>query len=237
LSFLIWKKIMARFLMAVSAVLVLSGCATAMETPMQDVTINLVGAGKAMCDLRQEGYRYRAHAPGTVRVQKSNDPLYIRCAAPGNREVSQTLEPEVSKASMGNVATGILPGMAWDYYSGALHKYPDRVVMDFSSQRPGPYDEPDYQKVFKVNPDMYSMEEFRPGIPALQSDIGSGTPTLPRRNSSAGADLQPVSSGGAMMMDYETLAPPNITAQQANSMNAEGLTRMMNPQVFNQAAQ
>jgi hypothetical protein len=233
---------MARFLMAASAVLVLSACATAIEGPTQDLTIHIVGTGKAMCDLQQENARYRAHAPGSVRIQKMNSPLYVRCAAPGNRELSQVLEPSIAATSLTNVANGLVPGMTWDYYSGAMYKYPDRVVMDFSNMPPKPYDEPDYQKVFKVNPDMYSMEEFRPGIPALQSDIGSGVPQIPRRNGgmsegpltpevSQGAMMMPVSSG----MEYETLSAPTITAEQASTMNADSLTRMMNPQVFRPA--
>lgn len=222
---------MARFLIAASAVLVLSACATAIETPTQDLTIQLIGTGEALCDVRQKNYRYRAYAPGSIRVQKANEPMHIRCEAPGNRQLTTTLDPEVSKTVMANVTNGVVPGMAWDYFSGAMYKYPDRVVMDFSAMPPQPYELPDYQKVFARNPALQSMEEFRPGIAALQSDIGRPVQGLPPREVAVVAEE---SVPGTMFV--ETLESTSVPAPSAPipdaGMSAEGLTRMMNPHVF-----
>lgn len=218
---------MTRFVMVAAVALMVSGCATAIETPTQDITIHLVGTGEALCDIRQKNYRYRAYAPGSIRVQKTNEPMHIRCEAPGNRQLTTTLDPEVSKTVMANVTNGVVPGMAWDYFSGAMYKYPDRVVMDFSAMPPQPYELPDYQKVFARNPALQSMEEFRPGIAALQSDIGRPVQGLPPREVQAVAEE---AVPGTMFI--ETLESAPAPSAPPPGMNAEGLTRMMNPHVF-----
>lgn len=187
----------------------IAACATIEENTTQELTIEIVGTGKAMCDLNQPGYRYRVHAPGTVRIQKTPDPLQIKCDAPGNRTIRTVLTPALSE----KVAYGLIPGAAWDYASGAAHKYPDHIVIDYSDMPPRPYDEPDYQKVLRRNPHIAGMEEFRPGVPALQSDIGQPVPTLQPRE---------------VPIKVETVAPPAT----AKPMNAEGLTRTMNPGIF-----
>lgn len=211
---------MVRFvtMSSVCAALMLSACATAMESPTQEIAIDLRGTGEALCDLNQSGYRYRAYAPGTIRVQKSEDPLFVRCDAPGNRQLSVTLDPKMSDATYYNAANAVIPGVTWDYLSGAINQYPDRIVMDFSNMQPKPYDVPDYQKVFEQNPELYAMEEFRPGVAALQSDIGRPAPTLSRR-------VELPDEGGAVISAKPVAGP-------VKSMSADGLTRSANPDIF-----
>ncbi len=164
-----------------SAALLLSACATIVEKPTQDLKIEILGTGEALCDITQTGRRYRAYAPSTIKIRKSRDPLNVRCFAPGNREKAVVLHSEVSDAIIGNVATGVLPGMSWDAASGAMYKYPDTVVMDFTMLPPQPYPLPDYQAVLNANPSLIGLEEFRPGRSALIRDMGTGVPTMQKR--------------------------------------------------------
>ncbi len=163
---------MVRLLGFAAAAFLLSSCATALEEPAQDLKIEIVGTGEALCDVTQPGRRYRAYAPGTIRVMKSSDPMKVKCAAPGNRELSITLTPEMSNMVYANVSNGIVPGVTWDYLTGASHQYPDVLVMDFTAMPPQPYPLPDYQLVLENNPHIAGMEQFRPGKSALISDVG-----------------------------------------------------------------
>lgn len=163
---------MVRLLGFAAAAFLLSSCATALEEPAQDLKIEIVGTGEALCDVTQPGRRYRAYAPGTIRVMKSSDPMQVKCAAPGNRELAITLTPEMSNMVYANVANGIVPGVTWDYLTGASHQYPDVLVMDFTALPPQPYPLPDYQLVLERNPHIAGMEQFRPGQSALISDVG-----------------------------------------------------------------
>ena len=236
---------MVRFVAVASIALMLSACATATEEASQDINIKLVGTGEALCDMTTDKLRYRAYAPGTMRIQKSNDTMTVRCKAPGNREQVVLLEPTVSAMAATNVANGFVPGATWDYFSGAMYKYPDEVIMDFSSMPPRSYELPDYQKVLMENPTMISMEEFRPGKSALQSDIGNPTALMEKRedvpfvsvaNSTSGSDglKTDASMATAVPAPAGTSSSGMIGASNARAMNADSLTRMMNPQVFGQ---
>lgn len=182
---------------AVAALLlssVLPSCATVLEEPAQDLRIDIVGTGEALCDVTQPGRRYRAYAPGTIRVMKSDDPMRVVCAAPGNRELSITLVPKMTPMLAANIFNGVVPGVTWDYLTGASHHYPDKLVMDFSNLPPLAYDMPDYQHVLNKNPHIAGMEMFRPGRSALISDVGQKTGDLPARTGQA-------ESSGIVLMD------------------------------------
>lgn len=172
---------MVRFWAMASAVFLLSACATAIETPTQDLKIEILGTGEALCDITQTGRRYRAYAPSTIKIRKSHDLLNVRCFAPGNREKTVVLESRVTNSVLANVSNGVLPGMAWDVASGAAFRYPETVVVDFSAMPPQPYPLPDYQSVLNANPSLIGLEEFRPGRSALIRDMGTGVQAMQKR--------------------------------------------------------
>lgn len=230
---------MVRLIALCSVALMMSACSTVLEKPYQNLKIELRGTGEALCDVNQEGRRYRAYAPSSIKIYKDSGPMKIKCEAPGNRALSVVIDPEMSAMTAANVANGIVPGVMWDYASGAAHKYPSRVIMDFSAMPPKPYDVPDYQKVFNKNPELYSMEEFRPGTSALQSDIGRGLPILPKREDGPSMESSVIGRPAMQDMSVESLdspaaAPASVPDVPASSstMRADDLTRMMNPQVF-----
>ncbi len=193
---------------AVTALLlstVLPSCATILEEPAQDIHIDIAGTGEALCDVTQPGRRYRAYAPGVVRVMKSDDPLKVKCAAPGNRELSITLVPEMTPMLAANITNGVVPGVTWDYLTGASHHYPDKLVMDFTNMPPEGYDLPDYQKVLERSPHIAGMEMFRPGRAALIGDVGTKTPGMPPRRE--------VDSSDIILME----APPEASSANAGT--------------------
>lgn len=206
----------------VFAALLLSSCATALEQPAQDLHIDIVGTGEALCDVTQPGRRYRAYAPGSIRVMKSDDPLTLKCAAPGNREMSVTLTPKMTPMLAANIANGIVPGVTWDYLSGAAHHYPDKVVMDFSGMPPQEYPMPDYQYVFEQNPHIAGMEMFRPGKAALISDIGQKAPTL-----------MPRAEDEADVMEVMTVTEtPVVETMEVTTVPPVAESGRMNPNIY-----
>lgn len=172
---------MVRLIAIAVATLILSSCATVLEDASQDLTINIVGAGETLCHVSQTGRFYRVYAPGVIRVQKSDSPMTVRCLAPGNREQTVVLEPKISDITVGNVANGVIPGATYDYFSGAMFKYPDSVTFDFTATPPRPYPLPDYQLVLNQNPDIAGMEEFHPGKAMLASDADNPPRALQRK--------------------------------------------------------
>jgi len=172
---------MVRSIAIILAALALSSCSTVLEDVSQDVTINIVGTGEALCHLSQTGRLYRAYAPTTIRVQKSESPMTVRCLAPGNREQTVVLPSKISDVTVANIANGVVPGATYDYFSGAMFKYPDTVTFDFTNMPPKSYPLPDYQLVFDRSPDIMGMEEFRPGKSALIRDMGQTVEPLRRR--------------------------------------------------------
>lgn len=158
----------------------MSGCSTAINGATEDIRINIAGTGEALCDVTQPGHRYRVYAPSTFRAMRSKDDLRIRCTAPGNREQVVILRSELSDNLAYNVSNLGL-GVGWDAMTGAMYNYPDQALIDFRGVPSTGYPQPDYQDVFDKNPELMQMEQFRPGNPALGSDMGTVTPTLQLR--------------------------------------------------------
>jgi len=161
---------MVRIFPILLATLALSACATAIDRSTQEVTIETPGTTGALCFLERPGFRARVWAPKTLRINKSGDPLVVTCHAPSNRKKVVVAEAKIPASFYANVANGMLPGGLWDYESGAMFKYPEKITVDFTGMLPQPMPGPDYQRVLDENPAIFDMEEFRPGVPALQRD-------------------------------------------------------------------
>jgi hypothetical protein len=178
----------------------LSGCSTALNGATEDIRINIAGTGEALCDVTQTGRRYRVYAPSSFRAMRSPDNIHIHCHAPGNREQVIVLESSLSDNLAYNVSNLGL-GVGWDAMSGAMYNYPDTVTMDFTGIPARSYPQPDYQDVFDRNPELMQMEQFRPGNPALGSDMGTSSPTLQPRSgdedTSMGIMMPPPSAPGS----------------------------------------
>lgn len=238
---------MIRRFSAIAVVLMLSACSSVIGSATQDITIETPGTGDAICTLDRPGYASRVWAPKTVRITKSSDPMEITCRAPGNREKKIVVEPELATSFMLNAFNGVIPGAVVDYSTSAMYQYPEKIVVDFTGMLPQKMPVPDYQQVLDQNPDVFDMEEWRPGAAALQRDRNYAAPELrPRRS-----EQETFSDGGGSQVsveDAETPAPPQkqqavpqpaappVAIQPGSSSTADQLTRKMNPQVFGTGA-
>lgn len=173
---------MIRRFSVIAAVLMLSACSTVTDGATQEVAIETPGTSGAVCVLERPGHRMRVWAPKTVRITKSSGPMTVTCRAPGNREKTVVVDPEIADTFMLNIFNGFVPGALADNNTGAMYSYPDKIAVDFSGMPPERMEKPDYQRVLDENPDIFDMEEFRPGTPALQRDRNYVSPVLqPRR--------------------------------------------------------
>lgn len=212
---------MRRFLSFLCLLPLLAGsCAYMKDTSNQNITLLTPGAEDAQCYVYVEGLRYSFNPPETVNIFKSKENLEVDCLAPGNRRKKISVPATIAKASAGNVATGIGPGAAWDYLSGAMFRYPDVVEVDFSGIPVSPESLPAQNNPDIVQPEDYTLEQFTPTRPRLNRDRNTPSPALIRRGY-GGSDtattfdgsgyavesLEPVKGKGDLMDVIQELGP------------------------------
>lgn len=151
-------------------ILVLASCAYMQDRSIQNVTVVTPGAYNAICYMYVEGLRYRVRPPQTVNISKSSEDLILDCFAPGNKHHKVVIKAEISNKIYRNVTNGVLPGLSWDYFSGSIYKYPERVVVDFTNTPVSPEAMPAQNQPDIKQPEEYPLEEYLPGTPRLNSD-------------------------------------------------------------------
>lgn len=161
---------MLRHLLVLSSVFALGGCAYVLDKQIQDIEIVTPGANDAVCYMHVDGLRYKVFPPQTLNITKSEENLTVDCLAPGNRRQKVVVEPQINNKVYGNVANGIVPGGIYDYITQAAYKYPDVIEVDFTNAPLRPEDPPAHNNPDIRQPEDYPLEEFRPGVPRLNSD-------------------------------------------------------------------
>ncbi len=168
------------------SLILLASCANVMESQNQDITIETPGARGAVCYLDAGRVRYRINPPQTTNITKSKKNLIIDCLAPGNRRQKQVIEPKYSKYAWADAVTGFAPGLAWDYFSEAVFKYPDVITVDFTHTPTTPEAMPAQNAADIKQPEEYPHEEILPGRPVMNSDkFEKPFELYPREKSSA----------------------------------------------------
>lgn len=160
---------MRKTLLSISVATLLTGCAYAVDTAVQDITIRTPGAVDSVCMMYVDKVKYRVHPPQKISIFRTEADLIIDCLAPGNRRKKVVIEPAYNKSAAGNVATAGV-GLAWDYASGALFRYPDVVEVSFIDTPIGAPFIPAQNNPDIRQPEDYDLEEFRPGQPRMNAD-------------------------------------------------------------------
>lgn len=171
---------MRKTLLSLSTIAMLSGCAYATDTAVQDITIHTPGAEDAVCMLYVDKVKYRVHPPQTTSIFNTKEDLRVDCLAPGNRRKEVIIPPTISDKAIGNIATAGV-GYAWDYASGALYNYPELVEVSFIGIPIGPAFVPAQNNPDIRQPEDYRLEEFKPSQPRLNSDRDNSDVSLTRR--------------------------------------------------------
>lgn len=105
-------------------------CASVLETPNQEIEIVTPGVLNSRCDVLIGTLKYPVEPPQKLTVKKSEHPITVDCIAPGDRREVVTYDPKVSKYTAGNVATAGI-GAGYDYLSGAMFQYPEKIIVSF----------------------------------------------------------------------------------------------------------
>lgn len=167
-----------RITLAMFATLTLGACSTVTEGSQQQITFETVGAVDAICEINQgaNDYQYQVRPPQTIWVKKTRRDLNIECVAPGNRKASKVVETDVAATTFLNVFNGVLPGAAYDAESGAIFKYPDKIVIDFTSEVAKPNPLPSYHNLDTLDPDREaSVENMGPDNPEVPGEKALST--------------------------------------------------------------
>jgi hypothetical protein len=117
-------------LIALAGALGLGACASIVEGTSQNVTVTTDPAG-AICKLSRDGTELAVvnPTPGSVRIGKSKDDVSIRCEKAGHQSGFAGLGSEFQGMTFGNLIFGGIVGVAIDAGSGAMHVYPETVVV------------------------------------------------------------------------------------------------------------
>lgn len=118
---------------AALAAIALSGCASIVEGTTQNIAITAEPPTASCAGYREGAVLFTTgQGGGTVLVSKSRHAIDLRCQAPGYVPAHQLVDSSVS--TMGAVGVGVDFGLT-DYATGALNKYPDRVLVTLQPQR------------------------------------------------------------------------------------------------------
>ena len=117
-------------LLALVAVLALTGCNTARQGTYEKITVRTPGVDNAYCDLYTDNNRYRVMTSRQVLVERSDQPITVICKKTGYYTASVIVDPELSAPGLPmNLATGLVPGTLYDIASNSIYNYPDTVTV------------------------------------------------------------------------------------------------------------
>ncbi|HEY8963295.1 MAG TPA: hypothetical protein VIN59_02405 [Alphaproteobacteria bacterium] len=110
----------------------LSACGTIMDGGSQTVDVVVKGSPSAFCEFSTSVFKNAATFPNKMIVERSRENLVAECRGEQNKYIKFEI-PSVLTASgtVGNVATGVVPGVAYDAASGGMWAYPDPIIVDF----------------------------------------------------------------------------------------------------------
>jgi hypothetical protein len=133
---------MSRFSSFILAVpLVLGGCATVSESPLQQLELHAVldhqEVGGVGCVLSNDMGRWFVVAPGRVTVTRSTRPLNVSCKKEGAGSAVETVGSRADVAGiMGNVVISAGIGHLVDRYTGAGFSYPANLTVLMEPVKP-----------------------------------------------------------------------------------------------------
>lgn len=210
-----------------SLALILSACGTVIDGQTQTVRIDTPGAYEAECSVNN-GVRYTAQNGETIKVQRSSKPLELDCYGSGNRRVLKTVESTFNPWS-----AAIPPGAVYDHFSGGLYEYPSIIAVDFVGVPTHGFELPAYHNKDAPNPYKQTIESYNASTARITEDSVYMKRGVQKRD--AGADANPFAepSSGVSQPDVPAGAGMTPLPPVPKGLNAEALTRSMNPTVFN----
>ncbi len=147
-------------LLAATAVIAMSGCATILNHSSQEVNFQAVGATDVLCDIDYAGLKYHVRPPQTITLSNSRHDMNLVCVAAGNRVKAMSVPSSLSGYTLANVTNGVVPGASYDAASGAMFKFPEVIVIDFSDTVAAVDPLPSYEALDAVDPRSIGIEHL-----------------------------------------------------------------------------
>ena len=154
--------------LAVTLALFLGGCASNLDSSFQDITLKTPGVEDAECRMNNGIAVWVLRSNQTVSINRHDEDLRVECYASGNREAHVIIDRNLNPWALANVVTGIVPGVAYDHFSGGLYTYPHVLTIDMGPVRP--YDLPDYMRTQGMDPSQQPIENYGPGMVKKDED-------------------------------------------------------------------
>jgi uncharacterized protein YceK len=125
---------MKKIALAALLTAMLGGCASLVNQGQQSISVTTRDADGAAvehahCVLSSTRGVWTVDTPGTVTVARGDQNLSVDCTRPGHFDGTVTAISRANGEMFGNVIIGGIPGMAYDYNSGAGLSYPDSVTV------------------------------------------------------------------------------------------------------------
>jgi hypothetical protein len=120
----------------------LSGCASIIDGGEQQVTVVTAShaqpvQGPSSCVLRNTRGMWTVTSPGTTKIRRADDALWVRCEAPGYAPRGTQIESGVNGMVFGNILIGGLVGYLIDRSSGAAFQYPEQIAVEMGEPAAG----------------------------------------------------------------------------------------------------
>ena len=119
-------------LMVLTAMFVLTGCASAIDRDTQKVKVVTEGVEGAYCRLSNDYHAYQTHTPGIVKVERDRTPLNVTCSASGFYDSSITVESHINNKTYLNILNAGV-GAVYDGYSGSMFEYPTMISVPMTA--------------------------------------------------------------------------------------------------------
>lgn len=117
-----------KLIVAATAIVALSGCATIIKGDDQDLNVATASGSASNCTVTGGSMgevNQTFTTPAVVTVPRSAKTLNFRCANGATKDLDGKIEPW----TVGNILFGGFIGLGVDAYTGAIHKYESDVVI------------------------------------------------------------------------------------------------------------
>ncbi|MGV8959224.1 MAG: hypothetical protein ACOH1V_02395 [Stenotrophomonas sp.] len=193
---------------AVSAILLLSGCASVLNDTTHPIrfdaqTVSGEIINGANCSAKNNKRQTNFRSGETVDIRRSSKPLEIRCTQAGYADAQGRATSGTNAAMWGNIIVGGVIGAVVDHNRGTAYTYPTWVQLVFGEMRT--YNRHDESNGKPVTGVMVSQIQAPAAAPALpQTPVQSARPDAEPSVSSPAAPAAPAAPAPSHGSDWRS---------------------------------
>lgn len=119
-----------KLIVALTAAISLSGCASIIKGSNQDIAFNTGDVEGATCVVTggsKNEVNDTVVTPGVLELPRSKKALLVNCTKPGMGSGTKSVKGNLEPWLAGNLLFGGLPGITIDAFTGSIHKYPGEI--------------------------------------------------------------------------------------------------------------